>query len=426
MTGRRFKLAGLGFACLLQQAAPAAAESLTAAVARALATHPEIAAYDYSSRAAGAGIRVAKGNRGPRVSLSAQAGYRANQLDDDRSYGGSVFVTQTLYDAGELSSQVLRSKADARAADSRYRDAVLDIALQTVQAYIEVQRTRQLLTILKQNLAALNGIHRRVKLRSQAGLGSNAEIYQSRSRVEAAAGQLASAEQQNADAVATYVTLTGAAPAKLETQGPPVKSLPPSADQAVILAQRNSPKILAAKYDAVSADASWRGARSLMAPRLSLRLGVDYDAAVAGFTSENKSASAMVSLKFDLYDGGVRKARIQQARYLAAASHEDARATQFQVEREMRLTWNAIIASAGRIGPLSRQAKDARAALALSLERLSAGLTTLDSVLGLQDEAAAAEAARLNEQAAYRYNVYRVLAATGRLLRALDLAASQP
>lgn len=426
MTGRFFKVAVFGLTCLLYPAGPAAAESIASAVDRAIATHPEVATYDLTSKAAGQALRAAKASRLPKLSLSAQAGYRANDIYDDNSYGGSLSATQTIYDAGELSAQILRSKADARAAGSRYRDATLDIALQTVQAYVEVQRTRQLIVVLKQNLSALNAIHRRVKLRSAAGLGSQAEVYQSRSRLEAAAEQIESAKQQNADAIATYASLTGAAPDKLESQGAPVKSMPPSADEAVILAQRHSPKILAARYDAVSADAIWQGARSQLAPRVNLRVGLDYDAAVVGFSSENKSASAMLSLKFDLFDGGVRAARIRQARYQADASHQDALATSRQVERDMRLAWNAIIASAGRITPLSRQAKDARAALTLSLDRFAAGLTTLDSVLGLQDEAAAAEAARINELASYRYNVFRVLAATGRLFRALDLPEPQP
>lgn len=426
MAGRLLKVAGLGAAWLLLLAAEASAESLSQAVARAIATHPEVASYDLSSRATAEGIGVAKGNRRPRLSLQAQAGYRANDLNDDRSYGGSLSATQTLYDAGESRAQLRRSKADARAAQSRYREIALEIALQTVQAYVEVQRSRQLLVILKNNIAALTLIHRRVKLRSEAGLGSNAEVYQSRSRIEAAIELLESAKQQNADAVALYLTLTGAAPGTLETQGAPVKSLPPSAGEAVILAMRHSPRLLAARYDAVSADAAWRGTRSLLAPRLNLRVGMDYDAEVQGFSSENKSASAMVSLRFDLYDGGVRKARIQQARYLAAASHQDVLATGRQVEHEMQVAWNAIIASAGRLTPLGRQAKDARAALTLSLQRFAAGLATLDTVLGLQDQAAAAEVARINEQASYRYNVHRVLAATGRLFRALDVAVPRP
>lgn len=96
-----------------------------------------------------------------------------------------------------------------------------------------------------------------------------------------------------------------------------------------------------------------------------------------------------------------------------------------EVEREIRLAWNAIQASQDRLAPLKRQIAELRKALELSEQRFETGITTLEATLDLRDQVTTLEAAYLNEESSGRYNVYRVLAATGRLFRALgiDLAA---
>ena len=127
------------------------------------------------------------------------------------------------------------------------------------------------------------------------------------------------------------------------------------------------------------------------------------------------TAAAMVTsfIELDMSGNlhGTRRARISQARYSARASVQTELATVRDVELEMRRAWNAIRASLGRMGPLERRAADAGKSLKLNLSRFKAGVATLDTILALQDEASASQVAALNENAAYRYNVFRVLGA---------------
>ena len=421
MTRRLLQILGTGAALLLPLGQPAAAETMASAVQRSLDTHPELAAFDLDRLAIKSGIDIAEGQRKPKISLSAQAGARGGDEYGSDTKGFSLSASQTLYDAGEGRSLVRRSRAESFAADSRYRDALIEIGLKAVQAYIEVQRTGRLVRVVKANLAALSAIHRRVKLRVDGGFGSRADIYQARSRLEAAREQFETAKQQYADAIADFAAITGTSPGKLETLGTPSRALPDSVEEAVRLSRRHSPRILAARYDALAADAMRSAAESLLAPRLNLRLGMDYDAEVEGFSTGNESATATLSLKVDLYDGGTRRARISQARYSARASVQTELATVRDVELEMRRAWHAIRASLGRMGPLERRAADAGKSLKLNLSRFKAGVATLDTILALQDEASASQVAALNENAAYRYNVFRVLGATGRLFPALGI-----
>ena len=63
MMRRLLKILGTGFAALFLLAAPAAAETMAAAVSRAVATHPEVAAYGLSQLATQSGVGIAVGQQ---------------------------------------------------------------------------------------------------------------------------------------------------------------------------------------------------------------------------------------------------------------------------------------------------------------------------------------------------------------------------
>lgn len=417
--------AGLRGAFLLLVAVqPAMGETLMSAVERGIRHQPEVRAYGFESKAAVAGIDAAKGGRLPRVSVSADVGNDQPETLDFNDTRFSLTMTQPLYDGGETSSSISRSQAEADAAKRRFDDALAENALKVVQAYIEVQRSRRVLKVMKVNLAELHSIERRVAKRAAAGFASAAEASQAASEVEGGREQVITAEQQLADAVTDYRTMTGSEPGDLETGDAPVSALPPNVDIAVARAKQRSPRILALKYDALAAAAAAESAASAFSPKVSIRLSLDYDGYEWNSDARTKTTTAMLSLRYDLYDGGVRAAREKQARLRAEASKQDALIAAQEAENEIRKSWTAVSASAARCEPLLRRAAAARKALKLNSERFSAGKASLDTLLSLQNDAASSEIAYLNELSASRYHVYRLLAATGTLLPALGLRFS--
>jgi adhesin transport system outer membrane protein len=178
------------------------------------------------------------------------------------------------------------------------------------------------------------------------------------------------------------------------------------------------------RYDALAAAASADTAASAFMPKVNIRLSLDYNAYEWNSDARTRTTTAMLSLRYDLYDGGVRAARERQARLRAEASKQDALIAVQEAENEIRKSWTAVSASAARCEPLLRRAAAARKALKLNSERFSAGKASLDTLLNLQNDAASSEVAYLNELSASRYHVYRLLAATGTLLPALGLRFS--
>lgn len=412
-------LIGTGLAAFAQ---PARAGTLPEAVVQAINRSHRIKAYEYEGDAAKADVAAVRGTIKPRVGVSAQPGLRSNMDSSGDNYGLSLSLTQSLLDGGEYASSLQRSKASLGATRQRQRETVEATALETVKAYIEVQRTRTLLELTRSNLAVMADIKQRLQQRSKAGFASTAELYQAQSQVEDARLQVESAKSQLSDAIVAYEILTGSPPGKLATPKLSRKALPANLDVALARALDTSPTLLAVKYDLAAAEAAIGIAESALAPKLGLRLSLDYDSGVDGIADQSRSATAQITFRYDLYDGGTRTERVRQSRDRAKSSREDALDTALQVEGEVRTTWNALQVSVDRLDILMRKAKAARRSLELNLQRFDRGKAGLDVILGLQNTAASAEIDYLNEVSIGRFNAYRILAITGGLLAVLGIS----
>jgi outer membrane protein, adhesin transport system len=402
------------------------AETIASVVERVIRSNPTVGAAYFNSKSRLGAIGVAKAQQRPKLSVSAQTGRNKNRGSSDSvAHAADLQVVQRLYDGGEASSQVRRTQAELFAAKGRYLDAILVNSLLVIQTYIEVQRSRQILEIAEKNLASLRQLQDIVRQRTTAGFASEAELYHAISTVASAREQFFAARQQRDDAASDYASLTGSPPGVLESVGSPNSAIPLSADESVRLALKHSPRIMALGYDAVAAYASYAVAKSATSPKVNLNMRVNYNSSSGGVDYEEISSSAAVVIKFDLYDGGEKKARQQQAAFLAQETQQNTRREKMTTERDVRRTWNAVLTTHDKLTTLSQRITAARQAYRLNLQRFKAGKSDISVLLNLQAELASSQNDRVNELATGRYNTYRILAATGRLLMALNLSTSQ-
>jgi outer membrane protein, adhesin transport system len=426
MAARRLHFAlflALGF---LAVTGAARAETIASVVERVIRSNPNVGAAYYNSQSRLGAADAANALRHPRVSVSAQTGRTVRDKGKDYgSYGADLTVAQRLYDGGEVSSQIKRSAAEVNAAKGRYSDAVLVNSLLVIQTYIELQRSRQISDIAAGNLKVLTSLEQIVRQRTTEGFASEADLYHAKSTVADAREQMLIAHQQRDDAMSDYVSLIGDVPNTLDSVGAPRSAIPPTADEAVALALRHSPRIIALGYDALAAHATYLTAKSANAPKLNLNMRMNYDATYDGVETESLGGSAQVVLKFDLYDGGERKARQRQAAAQLQESKQNTLREKMNTERDVRRAWTAVVTSHGKLSALAEKVEAARLSYKLNLQRFKAGKTDVSVLLNLQAEVASSQVAYANEMAAGRYNTYRILAATGRLLMALNLEANQ-
>ena len=415
-------LAGVFTASLMAGTALSCAQSMQSVVEAAVARHPEVLALAANRKAIGEELNAARGLALPGVNVEAAKGI----YDDDNTHQNyrewSIKLRQPILDGGKAWSETTRQTERVNSARNRVADTANTIGLQVVQASLEVLRARMVADIARKNLKTIKGIVGRVDRRVKGGGATKADLEQARSRLFAAHNSEAEASINLMDAEALYLTITGTKPGKLGMIKLPAGNLPGSIEQAVEMAMDASPKILAMQSDAAAAEAAIGTAKSAIMPTLDLELSANHRDRIVGTSAANTNYKAMVVFRMSLYNGGINAARIKEAGYRAEEAQNMVEATRINVEREIRLAWNAYKGAPQKVGALKNQASANRSTLSLRLAQYDSGQSSLISILDAQNEALVSEVQAINEDFGGRFSFYKILAASGRLLDALHVS----
>jgi outer membrane protein, adhesin transport system len=409
----------------------AQAESLRSVVQRALNESPELDAMRHNRRAIDYELKATDGLGLPLIDLEASAGVRGSTgsvgtvdefaLNGERAALG-VTLKQNLYDGGETRSQIDRQRGRVLSARSRVEDTANSIALRVVQSFLEVQRSSRVVAIAQNNVAAHRRIVARLRTRTELGGGVAVDEAVALGRLEATKAFLAEAQATYREATILFRANTGFAPGKLDPVRAPLKAMPRNLERAVAEARRIAPSVVAALSDTVAADAAIGTAKARLAPRLDAELGAkarfgDFDKRFA-----RGEASAMLVMRYNLFDGGQNDARVEEAGARAYEARSTMLNAQRVVEREVRFAWSAIEKGQARGSALSRQLSRNREAYAGYLDQFDLGERSLLDLLDMQNENFILETSVLTEEFAARYSAFRVLASIGTLVPALGVA----
>jgi adhesin transport system outer membrane protein len=94
------------------------------------------------------------------------------------------------------------------------------VALRAIEVYLEVLKRRELVTLAKNNLQAHLRVNDQIGLRNERGVGSTADLDQSRARRALAENNLDTAEVDLADAEANFFSVIGRAPTSWKARRP--------------------------------------------------------------------------------------------------------------------------------------------------------------------------------------------------------------
>ncbi|EFL87466.1 TolC family protein [Ahrensia sp. R2A130] len=413
-----------GFLVGLAGAGTASAESLATTARDAVSYHPDVKVLQANRAAIGEELVAARGLALPGVRLEGRTGGIVDRTGRQGYSEASVKLRQPLYDGGKYRSETARQTARVGSADGRVEDTINTVALNAVQAYLEVVRSRRVAQRAHRNRKAIAHIVSRVRSRVRGGAGNQADLEQARARLYAADNSVATAEIQVSDALDLFRTAVGREPGKLRQDDLPTSKLPRKLHGVLSSARDASPKLIAIRYDAEAAAAAVGTAKSVLLPQVALELSANYKDDITRLTNKSKgqdSLKAMVVLSMSLYNGGIDRARIREARHRAVEAEQQVGSARVSIERELRLAWNAWKGSTRKVGHLTKQSKANRRLVRLRLNQYDSGLATLISILDAQNEAFVSGVQATNEFNAGRFAFYKLLAATGGLARTFNI-----
>lgn len=431
-----FALRRDAFALLaLGLAAPAWGLSLSAAVHQALETNPSVLSAARNQQAADASIGVARGSYFPRLDVLVGEGREHSKNAATISFGRDwvplnrheelVLLSQTLWDGLGTKSEVERRRALAESSAYRLRGTAEDVAMQAINAYLEVVRNRELLAYANDNLNAHASAYRQVSLHGEGAAGSRADLEQMETRLALAKSNVALAQNALIDAETAFRTVVGETPVDLSDPSSDEKAVPESVEQAIQIAYDHHPLLKSAKADIDAADAQRRGARSPFYPRIDLELSASDNKNIDGLPFPDRERAAMLRLRWNLFRGGADSSHLAETAQQVGEVGEIAKRTRRQVESAVRLGYSAYQAARERL-PLLEQyviwSDKTRQAYA---KQFVTGQQTLVNLLNSENEYYSARSAYINARSSETNARYRVLFAMGDLLDALGIAVPE-
>lgn len=414
-------------------AMPAAAETLADALAGAYNTSGLLEQNRAVLRAADEDVAQAVGALRPVISWtgdvtrnygetrSAVTGNYTGAATDTTSIG--LIASLVLYDGGSNRLAVDAAKETVLATRSGLVSVEQDVLLRAVNAFMEVRRAIETLTLRQNNVRVIGEELRAADDRFEVGEVTRTDVASAQARLAAARSLLAAAEGALAQAREEYRASVGRLPGNLVSPSS-LPRIPATADQARVIALRDHPDIIQVQHQVAAAEVGVAIAQSNMSPTVSLQGTYGFD---ESFDSEAGTRGGTVGLNVSgpIYQGG----QLSSIKRQAYASRDQRRAALLQLTKLIPQSVTNAYANL-RVAQAARAASDeqvraATVAFRGTREEATLGARTTLDVLDAEQELLDARNTQISAVVDETIAAYTVLYTMGQLT-AEDLALNVP
>lgn len=331
----------------------------------------------------------------------------------------SVVVRQILFDGFASIHDIWRQSARVNASAFRVRERTELIALDAAESYVDVVRYLRLVSLGEQNVANHEKIFSNVNSRFSGGRAGEGDLEQARERVENARAALAEFRKSLEDARAKYRKVVGFEPFNLRFPGP-LGGMPGTRDEALAVAVRFNPTILAAQADADAAKHAFRVTDGAFVPTFALEGRATHSDNTYPYLGTNhEDYSGKVVMSWDIFRGGQDAWRRSEM----AERHTEATMRHARLQRDalesIDKAWAARTITATRVAALTRQLGADRKTIAAFDKEYELGQRSLIDLLNAQNQYFNAAVSLTSSRGVIVFADYQLLAAMGTLLEYL-------
>jgi len=404
--------------------------TLKDAVEQAILKNPEIKLKNENFLAASSEQEASKGGWRPRIDLNLSAGRNNSSSPgvDSTDYNhsqGAIQLRQTLFDGYATSTDVRRLGHGRMAAYFDLLSSSDQIALETVRAYLDVLRYRELVALAQENFATHNDVSDRLTSRTNAGVGRRVDLEQAAGRTALAESNWLTEVSNLHDVSIRFQRLVGDMPAQNLTPAPSLTNFLPAREGFVANTVRKNPDFLSSVSNirAYRADAELR--KSGYWPTVELRASQGIERNRSGVQGEYRDRAIELVMNYNLYRGGSDSARVQQyaAKLNAAYDLRDKQCR--DVRQSALIALNDVARLDSQRGFLSQHELSTSKAREAYRQQFDIGQRSLLDLLDTENELYQARRTLINAESDLQLARARVLTSNGSLLQALELRPLQ-
>ncbi len=411
---------------------PASALSLKEAVRMAVNNNPSGKAKKANQRAIANELEQSRSRYLPQIRLTGDIGLEKVQnpnslsATDNGTWKTSreigIAASLTLFDGYERANRVYRDAARLDGAVYGVLATSETLALDAVEAYIDIIRHRQLLRIAKRNIRRHREISEKIRARVAGGKSPASDRTQINERVFAAKAVEIEIRNAYQDTIAKFRKIVGTNPGR-RMKIPRVKNLPRS--KSLLLANSVSNNYgLKVAGKIISANEYARDAtRSGKMPKLSLESRATFGADRGGSRGEQSDLYVGLKLSWNIFDGGITSSAEQ-------ASNERVSEAQYQRDlkvREIReiaeRVWNKYTLGRERNSVLNAQVQTNRRIVRDYISEYGLSKRSLLDVLDAEKALFNSHFQQISVEAGYRFSAFRMLAVQSKLASYFGISA---
>ena len=370
--------------------------SLSDAVTAAVLGHPLMGAQAAKVTGSLADVRTAQGATKPQLQVYAGSGgsYLGSYSNSPTQFGSvqvpgssrsdaGFTLRQLVYDFGAARADIARSKSLVDAERLRLADQAEDIALRTVNAYLNLLEQGELIALMDKVVADNNSFANLLKQSERQGNGTVADVSRIKSKV-------IEVEALRTDIMTSYTTaqdeffrLTKLESSRVRRPNSILSRVPASLEIAFAAAQQYNPSLLALSAAGTSMDHQLASQQAQRLPRVDLQ----GDGLVKHYVGSPAASQGIVDsrlmlmVSYKLLDGGVTSS-------LADRIREDRKANDFRtlderesIELNLRRFYQALSANRTKESAAIQGTSTAQQASSLYMEQFKAGKRTVFEVL---------------------------------------------
>lgn len=382
--------------------------SLSAVVERGLRLNPEVQAETAQVAQMLTEIKISKSGYWPSLELSAGP---ENGLSGELGY--NISLSQMLFDWGRTSSDVSAANAKHRKQAQVLLMTRNDAALEIVEVCLDMLSASDQVGLIERAGERLESILNLVKKRSDAGYGTDAELYRIQQVLEYMQEQKLSMHSRLRELENEYQLLTGYSGSDIPRFVADTSLIDEMlTGDALEKAIQRSPQYMKAQEELLLAQSQIDSVEAGLKPRLMLEASSERRE-IGGVMTDDSTLA--LRLRVDLMQGLSGFQRTKAERQGLEAAQWKLRAVRRELLRSMESAHENIIAFGQRTLALQQQLKHLATIRGSYQKQFVAGSRTIDDLISIERELYELEVQAINASYEYQRVPYRITADLGLL-----------
>ena len=399
--------------------------------------NPEVVKKGFDVKSLRSSIAVAESANYPTVDFSGRAGQEVNWKEaqsesTNKSYRRDEFTVigkQNLYDGGLADAEINRTKAGFQSGVYQLKQIKQDIALRAAFVYLDLIRYREILDQAGLFVKSTFQSASIAKLRYDRRVSDASEFQQINGRLENSKANFISAFNNYEDSRSRFKAVVGYLPTfefstkEINVDFISQTMIPESINNMVDVSIAKHPTMLAATQDIAEAKYQYERTAAESAPIVDLELtGTRTDNEYYGSsgTSDRRFGNAMLTLKYNIFDGGRIKSKKSEMFQLVNSAEALYEQKKREVEDSARLAWRSYVSLLKQLIPLQKELEAAKVTDAVYDKQFSVGRAELVDVADKKEMLFETFINNISTKYDFVYSGFRVLHACGDILEIAD------